>query len=300
MILPLVPITLKLSPSNVAIIKATALKTGVPRVSRTLEFVWTQHLTPPVLVLSILSICVSIFKRDKRLTIFLLWIVSFYVASAYAGPRDARYVIYWIPPFCLFACTATNFFDKQFWRVFSSILLLIIAGYQFAIAFQSEPAYADVHGYEKAAKYVVENRKGESVLFSGMVDSGYFVFFVRKHDPNQELIVLRADKLLVTSRLRRIVEQRITSRTQIYDILRDKEVGSPPLNWLREELRSERFELRKMIPVGSNNPRLRDLSLAIYEYKGYVGPRGGKILNMSIPLMDDAITVKLDDLLHKE
>ena len=35
---------------------------------------------------------------------------------------------------------------------------------------------------------------------SSNVDTGYFVFFTRKHDPHQDLIVLRADKLLVTSR----------------------------------------------------------------------------------------------------
>ena len=176
------------------------------------------------------------------------------------------------------------------------------------VAFQSEPTYAD--GYEQAARYVVENRKGESVLFSSKVDTGYFIFFTRKHNPDKDLIVLRADKVLVTNEMSHIVEERITKREEIYAILKDygigyvviedKEYESPPLEWLREEAKSDNFILRKRIPMRSNNYKLQDVALAIYEYKGYTPPKHGKILHMNIPLMGDSITVKFDDLLNKD
>jgi len=57
-----------------------------------------------------------------------------------------------------------------------------------------------------------------------------------------------------------------------YVVVEDKEFKSPPLEWLREEVRSERFLLRKRIPLRSNSPRLQNVALAIYEYKGYTPP----------------------------
>jgi hypothetical protein len=184
----------------------------------------------------------------------------------------------------------------------------VIVGYQFAVSFQLELTYAN--GYEEAARYVVEERKGESVLFSSNVDTGYFIFFVRKHNPSQDLIVLRADKILATSHMRRIVEERISKREEIYEILRDfgicyvviedQEFKSRPLEWLREEVKSDKFILRKRILIRSNNHNLRDVVLSIYEYTGYTPPRRGKILHMNIPLIGDSIAVKLDDLLHNK
>ena len=214
--------------------------------------------------------------------------------------------MYWIPPFCLFAAIIVDVFHSRSWKVLLSTLLLIIVGYQFAISFQLEPDYAE--GYEQAAKYVIEHQKGESVLFSEHVDTGYFIFFTRKHNPHRDVIVLRADKLLVTSFLRCVTEERITSREQIYEILRDfgvssvvivdKKFNSPPLEWLREEVKSDRFMLKTRIPIHSNSPRLQDATLDIYEYKDYTPPERGKTLQMNIPLMGDSIEVNFDDLLE--
>jgi hypothetical protein len=238
---------------------------------------------------------------------FILWITVLYILTTLAGAPAPRYAIYWIPAFCLFAATAVNLFRNRPWKITLSAMLLIIAGYQFVIAFQREPTYAG--GYEQAARYVVENRKGESVLFSSKVDTGYFVFFTRKHNPDNDLIVLRADKILVTNEMSHIIEERISKREEIYEILKDfgigyvviedKEYESPPLEWLREEVKSDKFVLRKKIPICSTDYRLQNVALTIYEYKGYTPPKRGKILHMNIPLMGDSITVKFDDLLHK-
>jgi hypothetical protein len=206
---------------------------------------------------------------------------------------------------CYFAAIPVEFFQARRWKVLVSTLLIVIAGYQGVIAFQVEPDYAA--GYEEAAQYVVEHQTGASVLFSANVDTGYFIFFVRKHDPQQDMIVLRADKLLVTSSLRWIVEERITTREQIYEILQDFGVGyvvieekpftSPPLVWLREEVTSDRFMLRKQIPIRSNRRSLRDVTVDIYEYTDATPPKPGIMLRMNIPLIGDTIDVKFDDLL---
>ena len=174
------------------------------------------------------------------------------------------------------------------------------------IAFQRELTYAD--GYEEAARYVVENQKGEIVLYSSKVDSGYFIFFTRKHDPHQDIIVFRADKILATNKMDHIVENRINKREEIYEILQDfgicyvvledKEYESYPLRWLREEVESDRFILRRRIPITSNDDRLQDVALDIYEFKGYTPPKRGKVLEMNIPLIGKSISVKLDNLLH--
>lgn len=307
--LPLVFITLKFSQFNVTWTKGV-ISSSIPASKHlyVLKFLWNSHLTLSVLLLSLISTCSAIYRKDERTTLLLLWIMSYYVCGVYIAAPLSRHFVYWVPAFCLLAGSVTNLFDNRRWKILLSTILMIIVGYQITVALQLEPDRAE--GYEQAAKYVVENRKGESVLFNGMVDTGYFPFFVRKHDPHKRLIVLRANKMLVTTRMDRIVEERITSRQQIYEILNDfgvgyvvtedKETGSPPLEWLRHEVKSDRFVLRKKIPMLSNHPTLRDVSLSIYEYKGYTRPTPGTILKIDVPLISDSITVRLDDLLHKQ
>ena len=198
--------------------------------------------------------------------------------------------------------------------------MIATAVYQFVSTFRVEPTYAE--GYEEAARYVIENRKGESVLYGNSVDSGRFIFFVRKHNPQRNLIVLRADKMLADPPASWVVGERGTGRELIHGILRDlgtgyvviedKEFGSPTLDLLREELKSERFVLRKRIPIRLNSSKLLDiasttyrsklqgLALAIYEYKEYAPPEPGKVLHMDIRLMGDSIVVPLDELLRNK
>ena len=58
-----------------------------------------------------------------------------------------------------------------------------------------------------------------------------------------------------------------------YVVIEDVKYKSPPLEWLREEVKSERFILRKRIPIRSNIKKLQDVTLAVYEYKEYTPPR---------------------------
>ena len=309
LILPIVLVTLKFSQHNVAWIKDTAFSNiGLNRLYDPLKTIWKNDLTFPVLILSLIGICSSILKRDKRATVFVLWITFFYILITFLGVSEPRYSIYWIPPFCLFATTVLNVFCYRFWKIGMSLILIVLIGHQFAIASKKELEYAN--GYEEAARYVIDNQKGASVLFSSKVDTGYFVFFIRKYDLRKNMIVLRADKILATGEMSAVIEERITKPEEIYEILQDFGTGyvviedmeykSRPLKWLRDEVDSDRFILRKKIPISSDNPKLTNVDLMIYEYKDYTFPKHGKVLDMNIPLMGNSISVEFDNLLHND
>ncbi|MDY6853841.1 MAG: glycosyltransferase family 39 protein [Thermodesulfobacteriota bacterium] len=322
LILPLVPITLKFSQYNVALSKKIMVVVSknssedflgvLQYLSRIffdiLQYIWQDHFTIPFLTVSLISIIISLYRRRRNELTFVLWIVFFFFFSVYYKAPAARHTIYWIPAFCLLAATPINLMKHRIWKASASAIIILIVGYQFMIAFRSPPEYA--RGYEKAAEYIVNTWKGDSVLYSSRKDTGYFIFFIRKHNKNQNMIVLRANKILATSAMNRIVGDRIQSRREIYDtldkfgiayiVLEDKRFRSKALNWLREEVKSERFFLHKRIPIQSSEPRCRDATLDIYEYIGYTKARSDAELQMNIPLMGDSISVRFNDLLEKK
>jgi len=304
---PIALVVLKFSQTNVQWVIHNNISsiTEFSKITRHLKSLWSYHLTLPVLLMSLCAITVSIYKRDKRAVFFLLWIAGFYIQITCTPAQDYRYSMYWIPAFCLFPAVIIEFSSVRLWRILTSIVLIAIVSYQFVVSYQLDPEYTD--GYEQAAKYVVEQSNGETILFSSDVDTGFFIFFVRKYDPNKNFIVLRADKILSTSLLNRIIEDRITSREQVYDILddfgvkhiviEDKTYASYALEILREELKSENFLLLKNIDIHSNNKSISNYNLSIYEYKEHKNPKKGKELHMNIPLMGGEIKIKFDDLL---
>ncbi|PIE33155.1 hypothetical protein CSA56_12555 [candidate division KSB3 bacterium] len=306
--IPLVFIMLTYSKSNIEWLfrKSLASRLALSNLLFHIKALWKIQLSLPVLLLAIMSIVLSLITREKKTLLFLLWIGGYYLEITWLGAKEARYSIYWIPAFCFFAAILVDVIRHRSWKGAGSAFLILLIGYQFAVAYQAEPDYAD--GYETAAHYVLEHPKGDSTLFSANVDSGYFVFFTRKHEQENRSIILRADKLLVTSFLKWISEERISDREEIYTLLRDCGVGyvvledaayqSPPLEWLREEVKSENFILRKRIPIVSKGRRLQGVDLAIYEFLGSAPANHDTELDMHIPLMGNSITVRLGDLLE--
>ena len=135
MITSLTIITLKYSQFNVVWIKESLFSFfWLSNISNSLKFIWHDHLSFPVLTLSIISICISIYQRDKRVIFLILCIMGLYILTALVDAPAPRYAIYWIPFFCLFAATAVNFFHHRTCKVALSIILLIIAGYQFVFS----------------------------------------------------------------------------------------------------------------------------------------------------------------------
>ena len=127
---------------------------------------------------------------------------------------------------------------------------------------------------------------------------------------NNDKIVLRADKILATRDNTVIIEDRINSREDIYEILQkygvcyvvveNRGVSSTALRMLKDEVTSDNFFLRKLVPIHSNIATLSKTSLGIYEYKDFTKARNDAILDMNIPLMGDHVVTRFGDLLNKE
>jgi hypothetical protein len=258
-----------------------------------------------VVILAIFGVVGSLWRRQKLALLFVPWIVFAYAMVVRIGLHDPRLIIYWVPAFCLFAALSHQLFEAKAWRVPVSLLLVVAIGYQAVIAYSAEPDYAG--GYEEAAAFVVDNPKGDTIMFSPSVDTGYFVFFVRKKDPSRQRIVLRANKILATSHFMSIAEERISTTEEIYAlldeygtcylVLEDMESQSAAQNMLREELKGNRFTLRREIPIRTNDLRLQGVALLIYEY-GECGPGDpNAVLEMGLPMIGDSFSVRLGNIL---
>ena len=308
LLIPLVLITLKYSQNDVASATTRSLR---DRLSTTnllfyAKMIWTDHLSHPIAILGGIGILSSLVLRDRRSVFFLLWIGSCYLMMVALGVHKyPRYAVYWIPAFCVMAASLAAIPLREYARYLVILILIISIGYQ-AIGASKAPSYAG--GYENAVEYVTGRPMGDVVLYSSVVDTGYFVYFMRKHDPDRSFIVLRSDKIFATSCMNRIVEDRISSRKDIYDLLQRYGVGyvvvedypssSPALEWLREEVKTDQFILRKTIPLRSDVGVLQGVSLNIFEYKHHTPGNPNEVIDMDIPLVGETFRVKLGDLLH--
>ena len=91
LMVPIGVLTLGLSPSNVSFGTSAPID-HIVKLSTLLNYakiVWTHHLTPPVLFLSLVGIAIGLGKRDPRCYFFLGWIISFYVVMTLCDDRDA-------------------------------------------------------------------------------------------------------------------------------------------------------------------------------------------------------------------
>ena len=309
LIAPLVPLTLKFSQINMWVVyEPISEKFKMNLWLGNIQNLWSRQLTLPVIILSLISILYSLYKRDKLSLLFLLWIVLCYILVVYIGKINPRYSIYRIPIFCLFAATALNIFSPRKWKIIILSVLITTIGYQLVKAYNEDNKYA--YGYEEAAKYIVENKKGDSVLYGNVHDTGYFIYFIRKYDKNRDMIVLRSDKLFATSAHLTIVEDRIKRSKEIYEalhdygvkyvLIEDTEAPSPALELFRNEVKSSsKFKLIKVVSIKSSHPAADNVPLCIYEYRNYRPSKGDKMLDMNIPLMGDSIRIPFKELKKK-
>jgi len=238
------------------------------------------------------------------------WMVSV-LASALliTGPVEpVRYSILAVPAYCVCAASLVRTARSP------ELRRIVAVGLAFAVAWQlwSERGMrpARMGGYEEAARFVLADADGQSaptVLYSASVDTGAFVFFVRKHDPARRLVVLRSDKLLTTSLMGQVsVEDRIRSPQEIYPLLdrygtkfiviEDMPSGSIVLDWLRDELRGDRFIERRRIGVDQSDSSRRGPSLVVYEYKDARPPDPDAEIDLNLPLVGREIRVRLSAL----
>ena len=323
LMVPIGAITLLLSPSNVSFGTSASIEEIIDKswLLNYIEIIWTHHLTPPVLFLSLMGIALGLWKRDRRCYLLIGWIISYYLVMTFVTIGVPRFTMFWIPPFCLFAASLVDFFPFRYWRIGVAMIIFVIAGGQAVLAYNLESTFA--RGYKEAAQYVVDNRKGTAVLYNAKIDSGYFIFQTRALDSEREMIVLLADKVLATRYLDWIFEERVHEKKGIYKVLKDfgvchvvmedkfsnsrsiewlreevqKDQYSRSIEWLREEVQKDQFFiLKKTIPIQTNSKKLMGVTLKIYEYKFCVPPNLDATLEMNLPLINRSIKVRFDRL----
>jgi dolichyl-phosphate-mannose-protein mannosyltransferase len=307
LIFPIIAVTVEFSPSNVKW-AIEAFQTEPFSAGTLVTRAIRAHFSVPVIVFAGVGLLTTIITRDRRAAPFVLWIIAVIVEMVVAGRiGPERLGVYWIPAVLVIAASVI-----ATWRRAAPLLLalgVVLIGVHARTVASQPPIRSG--GYEEAAQYVLASDPGATVMLTGDWDSGYFSFFIRKHDPDRRLVVLRSDKLFTTSLLLwPSVEDRIQNPTQMYDILHrlgtkfvvaeDLPSQSQVLEWVRQELHSPRFLERKRIPLRTRDPILRGTDLAIYELRDARPPDPDAQIDMHLPLVSRSVTVSLSDLINRK
>jgi hypothetical protein len=256
------------------------------------------------------GLLMALIRRDRRIMVAVYWIVSVLAGVLLVtGPVEpVRYSILALPAYCVCASSLARAARSSAGRRTLTVGLAFAVIWQLWSARGTRPVSED--GYEQAARFVLEDAHGQSaptVLYSASIDTGVFVFFVRKHDPGRRLVVLRADKLLTTSLMGQLsVEDRIRSPDEIYPLLdrygtrfiviEDRPSGSIVLDWLRNELRGDRFIERRRLGGDQSDGSLHGPAVVVYEYKGARRADPHAEIDVKLPLIGREIRVRLSDL----
>lgn len=308
-LVPLAFLTWEMSKVNVDLVRANLQHEVLrPGVAEHFRSVIGGQLTPPAAILAVAGLVVAVWRRSAL--IFVGWSVIVFVELRYLTGQiqPARYGIYLVPAFCFYAAYVVRAAGRRrFARAVLALLVAVVVAQQFLSAMRHDVPRAC--GYEHAARFVVDAGRGDTVLFSGLLDTGYFVFFVRKHDPDRQLVVLRADKLLTTSRMNQVsIDEHVTTPAQLYELLRelgtvfvvleDVHMPSPALEMLHEEVKTGPFEERLRLKAGAGDDRIEAVEIAVYEYRGAEPAAADARVRMTMPLAGQSIDLPLRAVRH--
>jgi len=272
----------------------------------------SQTVTKPVFILSIIYIfSLFIYNRSKlmNLTLFIAWILGYYLVFSLISVKTQRYFFFCIPPFTLFATLMVNDLNLRIKNIqVNQIILALLCVYQFQLSFSFMNSFID--GYEEAARYIL-NQNENTVLFHGSgVGTGNFIFHIRKFDKARKIVVLRGDKIFASSALYphiwleeyihsqeeglKIVESLgikyfVVEKTSHYEIRAFK--------ILRNILSSKYFTLVKEIKLNAVKTSLKGESLLIYKIKKEVSSNLN-VVKMKLPIINAEITVPLKALFN--
>jgi hypothetical protein len=252
----------------------------------------------PFLVAASVSIALLAWKKrwDSHL-IYLLWIIFAYAFVSYISVKEIRYAFFLIPPFYLLACSITE--EIQFKIKTVKVATVLLGG---ICLFQSVSAYHAwtpvLSGFDQAAKYVIENWKGNTVLVSARYH-GNFTFNVRRFDPDGKVMVLRAEKA-VPKLLERSEKWRGGYLADALRTLGTRYVVVETLDWndmpeltqLRNSLTGGDFALRRKIDIVSNMAKYQRASILIYEFLGNLDPTK-EFIEMRMPKMRKRLKIPL-------
>jgi hypothetical protein len=267
-----------------------------------------NHLSLAGAVAIVIALLVSVAQRDGRVSFAAAWAtMSIVGVLLFIGPYEpARYAILAVPAYCLWAASLAAAQHSRQVRWFGAALLVAVVAVDGLAAARVRPVGAG--GYEAAARYVTSRSDSPTVLYSASADTGYFIFFVRKHDVTRQQVILRTDKLLTTSLVGRLdVETHITAPDEIYALLdrygtrlvvvEDHESGIVALDWLRQQLHGPAFVERHRVPIESTDFRVTNVDLVTYEYLRAREPDPEAAIGIGLPIIGRELEVRLSDLL---
>ena len=311
LVVPIAIATLSLSPFNVAVVR-DVFSDGLSVLSRIelLGPIFRAQLRPALGVVMAAALVMALVSRDHRIMLSVYWMVSVLAGALLitGTVEPARYSILAVPAYCVCAASLVRAARSPELRRMLTVGLAVAVIW--ALWSERNRRLPRAGGYEAAARFVLDDVDGQSaptVLYSAALDTGAFVFFVRKHDAGRRLVVLRSDKLLTTSLMSQLsVEDRIRSPQEIYPLLdrygtrfiviEDVPSGSIVLDWLRDELRGDRFIERRRFGVDPSGSSLRGPALVVYEYRGARPPDPDAEIDLRLPLIGREIRVRLSAL----
>ena len=257
-----------------------------------------------IFVLSMGQLLVRKQVRDNSLP--LLWIVVCYIVFTLISQKSSRYIIYWVPPVILFSVIAIDSISLKIRKIsFSIVVLAVISLLQIACAFENEKPF--ISGYEKAAESVLEKMDNGILFFDGYYDAN-FIFYIRKHDKDRNVVVIRGSKAMFTTNIypeydikhimdnQREIDQYIQDYGIKYIIVEDIIKGNLQVNITLRRLLNDgsKFRLISTVGVDSNLKDNENKSILIYENKRDVERRKKAISFKMLTLNGKDISLDLD------
>ena len=244
------------------------------------------------------------WARPEVVGIMLSWIVACYVTLTLIGHKEARYVIYWVPPFLYFACGLLfSFFRTPALKRAAAVAATVVVGTALASAWSFHRPY--VAGYAEIPKKIQEQSKSAVVLFDGPLP-GNFIFFMRAEDPARRFLVLRKALYAYNIKKEGGSEELVHSAQEIENVFREDGVrfivvsDQSKLNFesqkiLREVLRSPSYKEVGRFPISGNDVYPAHPTLVLYENLKWAPP-AGKFLRIRMLTMGRDIVVPWEDL----
>jgi hypothetical protein len=228
----------------------------------------------------------------------LTWMVTCYGALTLIGHKEARYIIYWIPPFLYFASGILFcFFREPRLKLAATVIAMVLLSTTLVSAWSFHRPY--MTGYAAVPRRILKESKSAVILFDGALP-GAFIFFMRADDPGRRFLVLRKE-LHVFQIKKKSGMELVHEPREILDLLREDGVrfivvsNDIPLDFesqkmLRNILNSPSCRELGRFPVEGNDPAHSSSNLVLYEYLNWAPPKS-KYIRIKMLTLDRDIVV---------
>ena len=275
---------------------------------------YREQLSLPALILAVVGLALSLARRDRRVLLPVLWVGAVYVFAAAVWVKLSHYVLIWVGAWCMLSAAPLAAIGSRRWRsIGAAAVIAALCGYQFAYSWSLQNPTA--LGYRDAARFVVENRRGDSVLYAVRTTPPAFIFHVRQYAERDRMLVLRDNKVLYDEpwwRRDGAPEPLVHSKDEIESLLDRYGVGyvvwgdltpedetdpyerNPAMLWLDELLQSDLFTLVETFDITTKDAGriVKVDQLQIYRYNKDVHITADD-LKMDLPVIGRTIEMKL-------